>query len=141
MDMATRQTFLHQKVAQRSPSVVLAMGEKQAAILRSEGEKQAAILQAEGERESAFRDAEARERLAEAEAFATKEVSQAIAEGNIQAINYFIAQRYIDALGAYARSQGEKVLFLPLEATSIVDSVSGVAQLAASAREQRGGEG
>lgn len=126
---------------EKRANILESEGVRQADILRSEGEKQAAILQAEGERESAFRDAEARERLAEAEAFATKEVSQAIAEGNIQAINYFIAQRYIDALGAYARSQGEKVLFLPLEATSIVDSVSGVAQLAASAREQRGGEG
>jgi regulator of protease activity HflC (stomatin/prohibitin superfamily) len=68
-------------------------------------------------------------------------VSQAIADGNLQAINYFIAQRYIDALGAYARSPGEKVLFLPLEATNIVGTVSGVAALAEGARTQRGGEG
>ncbi len=122
-------------------NILDAEGVRQADILRSEGEKQAAILKAEGERESAFRDAEARERLAEAEAFATNEVSQAIAEGNLQAINYFVAQRYIDALGAYARSAGEKVLFLPLEATSIVGSVSGVGDLADSARAQRGGEG
>ena len=99
------------------------------------------VLKAEGERESAFRDAEARERLAEAEAFATNEVSQAIAEGNIQAINYFVAQRYIDALGAYARSHGEKVLFLPLEASTVIGSVAGVADLADSARQQRNGEG
>ncbi len=122
-------------------NILDAEGVRQADILRSEGEKQAAILKAEGERESAFRDAEARERLAEAEAFATNEVSQAIADGNLQAINYFVAQRYIDALGAYARSAGEKVLFLPLEATSIVGSVSGVGDLADSARAQRGGEG
>jgi regulator of protease activity HflC (stomatin/prohibitin superfamily) len=122
-------------------NILDAEGVRQADILRSEGEKQSAILKAEGERESAFRDAEARERLAEAEAFATNEVSQAIADGNLQAINYFIAQRYIDALGAYARSPGEKVLFLPLEATSIVGTVSGVAALAEGARTQRGGEG
>ena len=122
-------------------NILEAEGVRQADILRSEGEKQGAILKAEGERESAFRDAEARERLGEAEAFATNEVSQAIADGNLQAINYFIAQRYIDALGAYARSSGEKVLFLPLEATSIVGTVSGVADLADGARAQRGGEG
>ena len=121
-------------------NILDAEGVRQADILRSEGEKQSAILKAEGERESAFRDAEARERLAEAEAFATNEVSQAIAEGNLQAINYFVAQRYIDALGAYARSPGEKVLFLPLEATSIVGTVSGVADLADGARTLRGGE-
>lgn len=122
-------------------NILEAEGVRQADILRSEGEKQGAILKAEGERESAFRDAEARERLGEAEAFATNEVSQAIADGNLQAINYFIAQRYIDALGAYARSSGEKVLFLPLEATSIVGTVSGVADLADGARAQRSGEG
>ena len=122
-------------------NILEAEGVRQADILRSEGEKQGAILKAEGERESAFRDAEARELLGEAEAFATNEVSQAIADGNLQAINYFIAQRYIDALGAYARSSGEKVLFLPLEATSIVGTVSGVADLADGARAQRSGEG
>ncbi len=126
---------------EKRANILESEGVRQADILRSEGEKQSAILKAEGERESAFRDAEARERLAEAEAFATNEVSQAIAEGNIQAINYFVAQRYIDALGAYARSHGEKVLFLPLEASTVIGSVAGVADLADSARQQRNVEG
>ena len=126
---------------EKRANILEAEGLRQADILRSEGEKQAAILKAEGERESAFRDAEARERLAEAEAFATAEVSRAIAEGDVQAINYFVAQRYVGALGAYARSQGEKVLFLPLEAAAVIGSVAGVGSLAETARGARDKEG
>ena len=114
--------------------ILTAEGEKQSAVLRAEGEKQAAILEAEGKREAAFRDAEARERLAEAEAFATNEVSQAIATGSIKAINYFVAQRYIAALTAYASAPGEKVLFMPLEATKVIETVSGIQDLALGAR-------
>lgn len=126
---------------EKRANILEAEGIRQADILRSEGEKQSAILRAEGERESAFRHAEARERLAEAEALATNEVSRAIAEGDIQAINYFVAQRYVKALNAYARSTGEKVLFLPLEASAVVGTVSGVADLAERARSRRDGEG
>ena len=115
-------------------NILEAEGVRQAEILRSEGEKQAAILKAEGERESAFRDAEARERLAQAEAFATNEVSGAIADGNLDAINYFVAQRYVRALEAYAQSEGEKVLFLPLDAASVIQTVRGVQDLAGSSR-------
>ena len=119
---------------------------RQAQILRSEGEKQAAILQAEGRREAAFRDAEARERLAAAEAQATHDVSEAIAEGNLQAVNYFVAQKYVDAIGKFARSRSEKVLFLPMEASNVIESIGGVTRLAdaaiaAEASEQDGREG
>ncbi len=113
----------------RRAAILTAEGERQAAILRAEGEKQSAILEAEGRREAAFRDAEARERAAEAEAAATRMVSEAIASGSIQAINYFVAQRYVDALGAMASAPNHKVVFLPLEATGVVGAVGGVAEL------------
>ena len=122
---------------EKRATVLEAEGVRQADILRSEGEKQAAILKAEGARESAFRDAEARERLAQAEAAATNEVSSAISEGNLQAINYFVAQRYVNALEAYAESPGQKVLFLPLDAASVIGTVSGVESLANSGRIER----
>ena len=121
---------------EKRAAVLEAEGVRQADILRSEGEKQAAILKAEGARESAFRDAEARERLAQAEATATNAVSSAISQGNLQAINYFLAQRYVGALEAYAKSPGERVLFLPLDAASVIGTVGGVETLAASARSQ-----
>ena len=120
-------------------TILEAEGIRQAEILRSEGEKQGAILKAEGEREAAFRDAEARERLAQAEALATAEVSGAIAEGNLHAINYFVAQKYVRTLEAYADARGEKVLFLPLDAASVIQTVSGVRDLANRSRRQ--GEG
>ena len=126
---------------EKRATILEAEGIRQAEILRSEGQKQAAILQAEGERESAFRDAEARERLAQAEAFATNEVSGAIAEGSLEAINYFVAQRYVRALEAYAGAPGEKVLFLPLDAASVIQTVSGVQDLADRARSQGSKEG
>jgi regulator of protease activity HflC (stomatin/prohibitin superfamily) len=107
-----------------------AEGDRQSAILRAEGEKQSAILEAEGRREAAFRDAEARERAAEAEAKATEAVSQAIAEGNVQAVNYFVAQKYVEALGKFATSPNEKILFLPLEASSVIGAIGGVAEIA-----------
>lgn len=122
---------------EKRANILEAEGVRQAEILRSEGEKQAAILKAEGERESAFRDAEARERLAQAEAFATNEVSGAIADGNLQAINYFVAQRYVRAVESYASASGEKVLFLPLDAASVIQTVRGVQDLAGRARGPR----
>ena len=90
-------------------NILEAEGFRQAAILKAEGEKQAAVLQAEGAREAAFRNAEARERLAEAEAKATTVVSEAIAKGNVQAINYFVAQKYVEALKSFATSPNQKV--------------------------------
>lgn len=110
--------------------VLEAEGDRQAAILRAEGEKQSAILEAEGRREAAFRDAEARERAAEAEAKATDMVSKAIAGGNVQAINYFVAQKYVEALGKFATSPNQKILFLPLEASAVIGALGGMAQIA-----------
>lgn len=110
--------------------VLEAEGERQAEILKAEGEKQSQILEAEGRKEAAFRDAEARERAAEAEAKATEMVSKAIAEGDIQAVNYFVANRYMEALGNLATSPNQKVLMLPVEATSVLGSIAGVAELA-----------
>jgi regulator of protease activity HflC (stomatin/prohibitin superfamily) len=109
--------------------VLEAEGERQAEILRAEGDKQSQILSAEGRREAAFRDAEAREREAEAEAKATTMVSDSIASGNVTAINYFVAQRYIDALGQFANSPNQKILFLPLEASSVIGAIGGVAEI------------
>lgn len=113
--------------------ILEAEGTKRSEILEAEGEKQAQILKAEGEKEAAFREAEARERLAEAEANATTMVSKAIAEGNVQAVNYFVAQKYVEALGEIATSDNQKVLMLPLEASSVIGSVAGVAEIAKEA--------
>lgn len=114
-------------------TILDAEGDRQAAILRAEGEKQGAILEAEGRREAAFRDAEAREREAEAEGKATTMVSEAIAGGNVQAINYFVAQKYVEALGQFAHSPNQKILFMPLEASSVIGAIGGVAEIARQA--------
>ena len=100
--------------------ILQAEGQRQSEILRAEGAKQGQILQAEGRREAAFRDAEARERLAEAEAKATQMVSEAIAKGDVAALNYFIADKYIKAFGQFADSPNQKILMLPIEATSVL---------------------
>ena len=127
---------------EKRAEILQADGEKQAQILRADGAKQATILEAEGRREAAFRDAEAREREAEAEAKATEMVSTAIAEGDVQAVNYFVAQRYVDALGQIASARNQKVLFMPLEASSVIGAIGGVSELAKEAmakqRESRG---
>ena len=115
---------------EKRANVLEAEGFKQAAVLKAEGEKQAVILAAEARREAAFRDAEARERQAEAEASATTSVSEAIGRGSIQAINYFVAQRYIDAIGRLAGSQNQKVILMPLESASMIGSLAGIAELA-----------
>jgi len=104
-------------------------GKRQARILNAEGIKQAQILSAEGEKEASFRDAEARERLAEAEAKATEMVSTAIAEGDVQAVNYFVAQKYTEALKDIASADNAKVIMLPLEAASLMGSVAGIAEI------------
>ena len=118
---------------EKRASILEAEGERQANILRSEGEKQAAILDAEGEKEAAFRQAEARERLAEAEGNATRMVSEAIAQGDVQAVNYFVAQKYIEALHSLGTAENQKVMFLPIEATSLLGSIGGIGELAKAA--------
>ncbi|MEQ1768344.1 MAG: SPFH domain-containing protein [Devosia sp.] len=117
--------------------VLEAEGKRQAAILQAEGAKQAQVLEAEGRREAAFRDAEARERSAEAEAKATQMVSDAIAAGDVQAINYFVANNYIKALEGLAKSPNQKVLMLPVEAASVIGALGGIAEIA---RETFGGD-
>lgn len=114
---------------QKRADILEAEGKRQAEILRAEGEKQGAILDAEGRRESAYRDAEARERLAEAEAKATKLVSDAIAGGDARAINYFVAQKYIEALQAIGSAENEKLVLLPMETTGILGSLAGIGEL------------
>lgn len=120
---------------EKRAQILEAQGDRESAILRAEGEKQSAILEAEGRREAAFRDAEAREREAQAEAQATQDVSQAIAAGDVQAINYFIAQKYVQALGKFATSPNEKILFMPMEASSLIGSIGGIAELAKEAMQ------
>ncbi len=109
--------------------ILEAEGVRQAAILRAEGDKQSQILKAEGERQSAFLAAEARERSAEAEAQATKLVSNAIAAGDIQAINYFVAQKYTDALQAIGSAGNSKIVMMPLDASSLMGTISGISEL------------
>jgi regulator of protease activity HflC (stomatin/prohibitin superfamily) len=124
---------------EKRAEILSAEGAKQAAILRAEGLKQSAILEAEGRREAAYRDAEAREREAQAEAKATHDVSEAIAAGRPEAINYFVAQRYVAALGQIASAPNQKVIMLPLEASSVLGSVAGVAEIAKAAFGERRG--
>jgi regulator of protease activity HflC (stomatin/prohibitin superfamily) len=116
-------------------------GLRQAAILKAEGEKQAAMLSAEGRKEAAFRDAEARERFGEAEAKATAMVSEAIAKGNVQAINYFVANNYVKALEALAKSPNQKILMMPLDTTSLIGSLAGLAEITSEAFGKNGGGG
>ncbi|WP_160009323.1 SPFH domain-containing protein [Rhizobium sp. 18055] len=115
---------------EKRAQVLEAEGSRNAQILRAEGAKQSAILQAEGQREAAFRNAEARERLAEAEAKATKMVSEAIAAGDVQAINYFVAQKYTEALTAIGSASNSKVVLMPIEASAILGSLSGIGAIA-----------
>ncbi|MEM9105444.1 MAG: SPFH domain-containing protein [Pseudomonadota bacterium] len=110
--------------------VLEAEGSRNAQILRAEGAKQAAILEAEGTREAAFRDAEARERLAAAEAKATQVVSEAIASGDVQAINYFVAQKYTEAMAAIGTARNQKVVLMPMEASALIGSLGGIGAIA-----------
>ncbi|WP_234186468.1 SPFH domain-containing protein [Shinella sp. NM-101] len=115
---------------EKRAQVLEAEGARNAQILRAEGAKQSAILEAEGLREAAFRDAEARERLAEAEAKATRVVSEAIASGNVQAINYFVAQKYTEAMAAIGKAPNSKIVLMPMEASSLVGSLGGIGAIA-----------
>ena len=125
-------SMARQMMAEREKraAILEAEGKRASEILKAEGQKQAQILEAEGRREAAFRDAEAREREAEAEAKATAMVSQAIAAGDVQAINYFVAQRYVDALAEFARSPNQKTFLMPVEATSIIGALGGIGEIA-----------
>ena len=114
---------------EKRATILEAEGLRQSEILRAEGDKIAKILQAEGDKEAQFRDAEARERVAQAEAFATGVVSEAISKGNIAAINYFVAEKYIDALGKIASSENQKLIMMPLEASSMIGSLGGMAEI------------
>ncbi|KAJ9433934.1 MULTISPECIES: SPFH domain-containing protein [Enterobacterales] len=117
--------------------ILAAEGVRQAAILRAEGDKQSQILKAEGERTSAFLQAEARERQAEAEATATRMVSEAIAAGDIQAVNYFVAQKYTDALQKIGEANNSKVVMMPLDASSLLGSIAGISELLKESRTER----
>ena len=124
---------------EKRANILDAEGFRQAAILKAEGEKQSVILAAEGQKEAAFREAEARERLAAAEAKATEVVSAAIAGGDVNALNYFVANKYIEALKAMADSPNQKMLLLPIEATGVLGSLAGIAtRTCAAARATSG---
>jgi regulator of protease activity HflC (stomatin/prohibitin superfamily) len=118
---------------EKRASILEAEGLRQADILKAEGQKQAVILEAEAAREAAFKEAEGRERLAEAEAKATQMVSEAIDKGNVQAINYFVAQKYVESLKDIASAENQKVIFLPMETTSILGTIGGIGELAKEA--------
>ncbi|KAA0700978.1 SPFH/Band 7/PHB domain protein [Neorhizobium sp. P12A] len=126
---------------EKRAQVLEAEGSRNAQILRAEGAKQAAILQAEGQREAAFRNAEARERLAEAEAKATLMVSEAIASGDVQAINYFVAQKYTEALTAIGSAGNSKIVLMPMEASSILGSLGGIGAIAREVFGNGGNDG
>lgn len=115
---------------EKRAAILEAEGLKQAAILEADGEKQAAILEAEGKKEAAYREAEARERLAEAEAKATRDVSTAIASGDINAINYFVASKYVDALKDVATAPNQKLVLMPLEAGNVIGALGGISEIA-----------
>ena len=121
---------------EKRANILEAEGHRQSEILRAEGDKQAAILEAEGKKEAAFREAEARERLAQAEAKATEMVSNAIASGNVQAINYFVAQKYIEAFKSLAEAPNQKFVMMPMESAGVIGSLGGIAELAKQALEQ-----
>ncbi|AVX03238.1 SPFH domain-containing protein [Maritalea myrionectae] len=118
---------------EKRATILESEGRRQSAILEAEGEKQSQVLEAEGRKEAAFRDAEARERAAEAEAKATQMVSEAIAAGDVQAVNYFVANNYIKALEGIAKSPNQKVLMMPLEAANLIGAIGGVAEIAKEA--------
>jgi regulator of protease activity HflC (stomatin/prohibitin superfamily) len=118
---------------EKRANILEAEGSRQSEILRAEGQKQARILEAEGRRESAFRDAEARERAAQAEAEATRLVSDAIEAGSSQSLNYFIAQKYVEAVGKFATSPNAKTILFPVEATQLIGTLGGIGELARDA--------
>ncbi|MEL6316728.1 MAG: SPFH domain-containing protein [Pseudomonadota bacterium] len=135
------QAMARQMKAERDKraEILQAEGQRASAILAAEGEKQAQILEAEGRKEAAFRDAEARERAAQAEANATEMVSRAIAEGDVQAVNYFVALKYVEALQALSTADNQKVILMPLEASNVIGALAGVTELTREAFAPAGG--
>jgi regulator of protease activity HflC (stomatin/prohibitin superfamily) len=133
MDLVNAMARQMKAEREKRANILEAEGFRQAEILKAEGEKQAIVLDAEGRKEAAFRDAEARERLAAAEAKATTMVSEAIAAGDMQAINYFVAQKYVEALSDFAHSPNQKTLLLPMETTGILGSLAGITEIAKAA--------
>lgn len=125
---------------EKRAAILESEGIKQSEILRAEGEKTAAVLEAEGRKESAFRDAEAREREAEAEAKATAMVSEAISKGDMQAVNYFVAQEYMQALKSIGTANNQKVILMPLEASGIIGSIGGITEIAKEAFGNKKGD-
>ncbi len=117
---------------QKRADILEAEGQRQSEILRAEGKKQSAILDSEGRKEAAFRDAEARERFAEAEANATRMVSDAISDGDVQALNYFVATKYTEALQAIGAADNQKLVLMPIEASSLIGSLAGIGELTKS---------
>ncbi|MBO9711820.1 SPFH domain-containing protein [Sphingomonas sp.] len=115
---------------EKRANILEAEGTRASEILRAEGQKQARILEAEGRRESAYRDAEARERAAQAEAEATRLVSDAIEAGSQASLNYFIAQKYVEAVGKFATSPNAKTILFPVEATQLIGTLGGIGELA-----------
>ncbi len=135
------EAMARQMKAEREKRAVIldAEGIRQAEILRAEGEKQAVILEAEARREAAFRDAEGRERQAEAEAKATEVVSSSIASGDLNAINYFVATKYVDALKEIATGGNDKLIFMPLESSSVIGALGGITELVKNGLEKNHG--
>jgi regulator of protease activity HflC (stomatin/prohibitin superfamily) len=132
------------KAEREKRAVILeAEGQRQSAILRAEGAKQSQILEAEGRREAAFRDAEGRERAAQAEAKATEVVSEAVSHGDVAALNYFVAEKYLRAFGQLAQSPNQKILMLPIEAMNVLGSLAGIGEIvkATFGSEPHGGDG
>ncbi|EDP8575661.1 SPFH/Band 7/PHB domain protein [Salmonella bongori] len=133
----TKRAYILEAEGVRQAEILKAEGEKQSQILKAEGEKQSQILKAEGERQSAFLQAEARERSAEAEARATQMVSEAIAAGDIQAINYFVAQKYTEALQQIGSANNSKVVMMPLDASSLMGAIAGISELIKDSASER----
>jgi regulator of protease activity HflC (stomatin/prohibitin superfamily) len=123
---------------EKRATILEAEGQRQSAILKADGEKQAAVLEAEGRKEAAFRDAEARERSAQAEAEATRMVSESIAKGDVNAINYFVALKYVEALHSIGIAPNQKVIFMPMETAGVLGSLGGIGELAKEAFSKRG---
>ena len=121
---------------EKRANILEAEGFRQAAILKAEGEKQSTILAAEGKREAAYREAEARERLGAADAKATELVSRAIAQGDVNALNFFVASKYIEALKALAEAPNQKTLLMPMEATGVLGALAGITDLVRSAQSE-----
>lgn len=122
---------------EKRANILDAEGFRQAEVLKAEGEKRAQILSAEGRREAAFLDAEARERAGQAEAKATLMVSEAVSQGDVNALNYFVAQQYVEALGKFADSDNQKTFFLPMDSSSVIGAIGGIAEIARDAMSQR----